>query len=62
MFVSFFGGLSVFLLALGVSMSVLFHLANEQMLEAPDGKAIGIVLVLVGFSIMLGTIGAAGFR
>jgi len=62
MFISFFGGLSVFCLVLGVVMATLFHIFNDEMRAAPDGKAVGIALMLVGFSLLIGTIGAAGFR
>lgn len=62
MFVSFFSGLSVFVLTLGVGLSVLFHLANDEMLAAPDGKAVGVILILLGVALLLGTIAASGFR
>ncbi len=60
MFVSFFFGASVFLLALGIMVAMLFAIFPAEIRAADDGVAVGVALTLAGIALMLGAVAAAG--
>lgn len=59
MFISFFMGLAAFLIVAGVSFGALFHIYPTEVSEAHDGVQIGVVTVLLGWALLVGTIVAA---